>query len=57
MTERVKGGKRWRTVRLPEDVASSVESRFSDPYMPFYGKILRLLESYDTSHPKTGEAQ
>ena len=56
MTERVKGGKKWRTVRLPEDLASAVDSQFRDPYLPFYAKIQRLLDSYDLSHPKTAPA-
>ena len=56
MTARVKGGKKWRTVRLPEDVAASVDSQFREPYLPFYAKIQRLLDSYDLSHPKTAPA-
>ena len=46
VTERVRGGKKWKTVRLPSELASRVDREFTDPFLPFYAKVERLLDEH-----------
>ena len=47
VTERVRGGKKWITVRVPVDLATRLDRAFPDPWMPRYGKIQELLNERD----------